>query len=292
MSQSYQVTFPQALSHDHSTACIVQDAGDDLAVVTQSTPFHPVDPVWPDQPEDRGWITCNNQKISVKACLTGAICSDTGKLFVGSEIPVRKGDERWQFVVVHMIDNSHATQEAVQPGAPVELTIDVPYQNSLSLGHTACHLSALALNKTVREFWRKDPGRYDALGNPDLDQLTIVSSSIQPRGSRDHYRLGKSIRKKGLQTRELIEDLPNQFPKVEQQVNQWLSLGTNIHMEVQGNGLTDRRYWHCDLGDSGKVVIPCGGTHATNLSQLRQAQLSYEIVNEQEFIMVTKVLPT
>ena len=37
-----------------------------------------------------------------------------------------------------------------------------------------------------------------------------------------------------------------------------------IRIERDGDLLTDRRFWECDLPE-GTVRIPCGGTHASSL---------------------------
>ncbi|MCL6269166.1 hypothetical protein M3P05_04310 [Sansalvadorimonas sp. 2012CJ34-2] len=286
----FQVTFPQRQSSVRANVVRSEltETGK-IAVVAESTPFHPVDFTWPDQPADRGSLQVDGLTLEVKDCLTGAIKHESNEFYVGSDIPARKGDDGWSFVVVHLVDSSPET-ENLMTGAEITLTIDAHYQQQLSLGHTACHLSAMALNQAIAPFWRKIPSRKDALDRPDFDQMAIVSSQIQPGSSRDHYRIGKTIRKKGLLAAEMIQDLPQLMAATEQQVNSWLTLGSPIEINCEGGSLTDRRYWHCHLGEDGYAVIPCGGTHARNLQELGAVRVSAELLTDTEFVMVTEVI--
>ena len=170
-------------------------------MLTDVTPFHPLDHAWPDQPADRGTLDGR----PVVDCLTGAVGPD-GVLLTGSDIQARRGDDGWAWVVVHVLEG-----ELPAEGATVDLQVDGDFRAALSAGHTACHLAALALNAEVaaRGLWRKDPARDDALGNPDLDQLAITESRIEPWGAYDRYRLGKSLRKKGFESAAFLEALPD-----------------------------------------------------------------------------------
>ncbi len=285
-----RVTFPQR-DITVNTAIVRAEAvaPDALAVMTESTPFHPLDFIWPDQPADRGTLSIGDQTLDVSDCLTGAIDVESGKLHIDQEIPVRKGEEGWQFVAVHILKSVNHLQ-LFQPGAEITLTVDAHYQQQLSLGHTACHLSAMALNRAASPFWRKQPSRRDVLDSPDFDQMAIFSSQILAGGSRDHYRLGKSICKKGLRSDEFMQDLPQLMAATEQQVNNWLALGSPITIQCEGKTLTDRRFWHCDLGEDGQAIIPCGGSHARSLKELGAVRVKAEPVSELEFVMVTDVI--
>lgn len=240
-----------------------------LAVVTDRTPFHPLDHSWPDQPGDQGVLA----GLPVVACLTGAIGPD-GELFVGEDIPVRRGEEGWDWVVLHVIDEP---LHPPQPGHSVRLEVDEEARRSLSVAHTACHLAALALNEATARFWRKEPPRKDSLGNPDLDGLAIERSTISPWQSIDDYRLGKSIRKKGLQTDELLAALPELASTVTQRVRGWIRTGAEVTVTSPGDAtLTAKRHWHVDLPE-GPGDYPCGGTHIDSLAQLPQGiEITYE----------------
>ena len=287
---TFQVSFPRRESSVPTTIVRTEPlAQDSYAVMTACTPFHPVDFTWPDQPADHGTMTVGSLTLDVADCVTGAIHKTDGQLLIGDSITIRKSDEHWSFVVVHLFENC-TNPELLKPGTQVTLEIDAHYQQQLSLGHTACHLSAMALNRAAAPFWRKQPLRRDALDSPDFDQMAIFSSKIQPGGSRDHYRLGKTIRKKGLRSEEVIKDLPQLMSATEQQVNNWLALESQLYIECEGRALTDRRFWHCDLGEDGKAVIPCGGTHARSLKELGAVRVSAEPISDNEFVMVTEVI--
>ena len=230
-----------------------------VALVTDVTCFHPVDSTWPDQPADRGQLA----GIDVVDCLTGAIGPE-GQLEIGDQIPVRRGDSGWSWVVVHVLPQSTAPEV----GDQVPLRVDEQYRHELSAAHTACHLAALALNQTCASDWRKDPGRLDPLGNPDLDGMAIQRSEISPLKSVDTYRLGKSIRKKGLNSQELLDRLPEIGALVTEQVQAWAESGAAVTITTDGDdSLAARRKWRCDLPD-GVAEYPCGGTHLRNLSDL------------------------
>ncbi|NUR83524.1 MAG: metal-dependent hydrolase, partial [Nonomuraea sp.] len=178
------VTFPDGRVSGRSTIVGTVRAGAGHGLVTAETPFHPLDHTWPDQPADRGTIG----GLPVLDCVTAA-ASDEG-LFLGEEIPVRRGADGWQWLVVHVVGSP------LDEGTQVDLEVDPAYRAALSAGHTACHLAALALNAALAPYWRKE-AKQDALGNPDFDQSAITSSRIAEYGSVDVYRLGKSLRKKG-----------------------------------------------------------------------------------------------
>lgn len=222
-------------------------------LVTAETPFHPLDHTWPDQPADRGTIG----GLAVVDCVTGARSAE-GEILLGQDIPARRGDEGWDWIVVHVTD------APLETGATVELAVDEAYRQSLSAGHTGCHLAALALNAALADRWRKEV-RTDALGHPDFDQSAITSSRIAPRASVDEYRLGKSLRKKGFSAEGL--DLGDVAGRVNDLLKAWVAADAPVWIDVPGPELTARRTWHCALPD-GEVSIPCGGTHVERTSRL------------------------
>src|SRR4030095_99118 len=149
-----------------------------------------------------------------------------------------------------------------------------------STGHTACHLASLALNRALADRWSK-PVRDDALGSPDFDGVAIASSRIAPHRSLhrprlnqplppaalDVYRLNKSLRRAGFDTASLQGDLDGLARAVADQLEQWIATGAPVRVEREGDGLTDRRSWVCELPD-GTARIPCGGTHLRPLAEL------------------------
>ena len=175
----------------------VAPAGDGrVAVITETTSFHPVDAAWPDQPADAGVIRSGGGEVPVRDAVVAA--TDGTALHLGADIPVRKGTEGWAFLVAHLVDEGAAIAE----GDEVEIEADAATRRALSAGHTACHLASLALNRALADRWSK-PAREDALGSPDFDGTAIASSRIVPNGSVDRYRLNKSLRRAGFDTASL-----------------------------------------------------------------------------------------
>src|SRR6478752_5911067 len=190
------VTYPDGDLTSTGTVVVVEPLPDGRsAIVLDRTAFHPVDPVWPDQPADAGTIEVGGRVRQVVDAVVGA--TDGSVLHVGDS-PVRTGTDGWSFVVCHLVDDA----EGVVEGAAATIAVDPAIRRALSAGHTACHLASLALNEALAPLWTKEaPG--DGRGRPDFDRLAIVSSRILPEGSRDEYRVGKSLRKKGFAAAEL-----------------------------------------------------------------------------------------
>lgn len=188
--------------HQEQASVVCCKQGDPTLLVTDLTPFHPQSHLWPDQPGDVGTVRWEGGEAAVGPCRMGAI-SPEGELFVDTEIPVKRGADGWAFVVVHPLAGSHH----LVIGSPVELKVDAEARHALSLGHSACHLVALALNRALTPYWRKETSELDALGQPDFDRLAIQHSRVEPRRSKEQYRIGKSLRKKGINSEALLADL-------------------------------------------------------------------------------------
>ncbi|MEC6909492.1 alanyl-tRNA editing protein [Photobacterium piscicola] len=253
-------------------------------IVTEQTPFHPVSHIWPDHPADRGDLVFQTEQYTVIDCVVGAIEIATQQLYIAADIPVKRDTDGWVFVVVHHI----ASAVTLCVGEEVTLVVDKAYQQSLSRGHSGGHLSSLALNKVLHtDFWRKDPSRRDELGYYDFHSYAQEKSIVSENCSTDHYRLGKTLRKRGLNSAEMVANLAEITLRMNQQLAQWLQLATPIVMRREGDALTDSRYWQCDLGDEGIIEIPCGGTHATSLAEYHALTVKFEIISEQEIVMIT-----
>ncbi|WP_461537098.1 alanyl-tRNA editing protein [Spongorhabdus nitratireducens] len=280
------VTFAEGGLNNRSPVVTVIDMGARQGIVTASTPFHPIDYQWPDQPADRGMLKINDQTLVVVDCICGACSLDTGEYFTGNSIPVKKGAEGWDFFVVHVLESDIPIKE----GQVADIQVDTSYRHSLNTGHTACHLSALALNQVLSGYWKKDPGRHDAMGSPDFDQLAIQTSRIIENGSNDFYRLGKSIRKKGLRAADVMEALVDIEEETNRIMMEWLETGATIKMVKEGEELLSRRYWHCNFADGKKVVIPCGGTHVQNLNVFEAIGVTLIPVDEWTFRSETRAI--
>jgi alanyl-tRNA synthetase len=237
--------------------------GPRLAVVLDRTACHPVDAAWPDQGPDRAVLDAGDVAI----CVVGA--TDGTTLFIGADIPVRKGTEGWAFVVAHLVDVDASLTE----GDTVTVEVDAGYRAALSAGHSACHLASLALNAGLAGAWSKETG-LDGLGSPDFDGVAIESSTILENGSRDVYRVGKSVRKKGFDPAAL-DDLAALTSTVNATLASWIAAGGEVRIDRDGDLLTDRRYWVAKL-PTGEARIACGGTHVTSLGELGVVTVSLE----------------
>ncbi|MGR5237575.1 alanyl-tRNA editing protein [Vibrio alfacsensis] len=256
-------------------------------LVVDTTPFHPVSHIWPDHPADQGIVKTSVAIFDVIDCQVGAVELATGELHVGTAIPVKRDAEGWVFVVVHVLPRT----EVIKAGDSISLEVDKEYQLSLSRGHSAGHLAFLALNKVLAEgYWRKDADRKDPHGHYDFNSYAQETSFVTPDKCLDSYRLGKTLRKRGLNSADMLSDLKI----IEQQVNvllaEWLKRDGVITMDCHGEHLTDSRYWQCDLGEGKVAMIPCGGTHVGQLSELGSIQVQLMKIDAQIIEMHTAVI--
>ncbi|WP_106816059.1 alanyl-tRNA editing protein [Microbacterium timonense] len=276
------VTYPTGAVTSTGTVVQVADAGDGrIAVVLDRTAFHPVDTAWPDQPADRGVLRVDEVDHPVLDAVVGA--TQDGSLLLGTDVPVRTGTEGWTFVVAHLIDAA----AGVRAGDTAAVVVDPQHRAALSAGHTACHLASLALDAALGDAWRKEVAA-DALGAPAFDALAIQESRISPDGSRDVYRIGKSLRRKGFDPAAL-GDLDELADRVNRQLTTWLAAGGAVRIERDGDTLADRRTWVCELA-VGEARIPCGGTHLTSLAQLARVTVAFSATTAEgglELVMTT-----
>jgi alanyl-tRNA synthetase len=238
-----------------------------LAVVVDRTPFHPLDHSWPDQPGDTGLLA----GAAVVDSVMGAI-DDEGALLLGEAVGVRRGDPSRTWVVVHLLA-SGSSLPAI--GEPVALAVDEERRAAYSRGHSACHLAALALNEASARFWTKEPPRRDSRGFPFLDQVAIQVSRIEPDAAYDAYRCGKSLRKAGFDSAAFLASLDDVAGEAHALLDAWVATGAVSRLETDGDPtLTARRRWVCDV-PGGPAVIPCGGTHVSDLSALGAVRVAY-----------------
>ena len=252
------VSYPIGAVRGDARVVHVEPVGDRFAVFLDETPVHPVDAAWPDQGPDRARLTWESGSAEVLDAVIAA--TDGTSVFLGADVPVRKGTDGWAFLVAHLV------AEAPPMGAVVAINVDPQFRRALSLGHTACHLAALALNHALTHRWTKQI-TPDGLGSGDFDAVASASSSITEMGSLDSYRIGKSLRKKGFRVDGLAEELPTIETAVNAALAEWIGTDATVRIDRDGASLTDRRYWVCSFPDR-EVRIPCGGTHAGSLGEL------------------------
>ncbi|OLQ75913.1 metal-dependent hydrolase [Photobacterium proteolyticum] len=281
-----QVLFaqPQWQAKAEIQLCLPAECGGSW-LVTDRTPFHPVSHIWPDHPADQGEVIIDGRRYAVAGCYTGAVELASGNLFVGKDIPVKRDTDGWAFVVVHHTE--HALELAA--GALVELDVDKVRQQALSRGHSGGHLSSLALNKVLHhDFWRKDASRKDEMGHYDFHSYAQTESQVSEDCSTDTYRLGKTLRKRGLNSADLLQRLDEVEARINQQLEAWRMAGAAVVMRCEGKALTDSRYWQCELENDVLIEIPCGGTHIGSLADYSKITVEFQIVSDQELVMITR----
>ncbi|MFF1541230.1 hypothetical protein ACFVWL_14200 [Microbacterium sp. NPDC058269] len=286
MSTPTIVTFADGAVAGDGVITRVESHLDGTVIVVDSTPFHPVDHTWPDQPGDAGAISLGDDTVQVAEALMAAV-SDEGEFAVGSDIPVKRGADGWTWLVGHRIDGAVPTSLA--EGARVTLSVDGERRAGLSRGHTACHLASLALDLALADLWRKDPGA-DALGSPDFEGRANQSSRIHEDGAVDEYRLGKSLRRAGFDTETFAATLADRESQVNDQLAAWVASSAPSSIETEGPTIVDRRRWHCEL-PQGEAVILCGGTHVDSLAAFASITVSLDLSDPQLLVMTTVATP-
>ncbi|MEZ9501112.1 alanyl-tRNA editing protein [Vibrio sp. 10N.286.51.B11] len=257
-------------------------------LITDVTPFHPVSHIWPDHPADQGFVSVGDVLYPVEDCLVGAIEQSTGKLHIAADIPVKRDTEGWAFVVVHQLPTSASM---IKVNDEVVLSVDKEYQASLSRGHSAGHIAFLALNKVLAEsYWRKDADRKDPLGSYDFNSYAQVTSFVTPELCTDKYRLGKTLKKRGLNVADMLANLDDIEADINQMLAGWLAEPTPVAMRLEGEALTDSRYWEWQLDADTLVSIPCGGTHIENTSELKALSVKLTQLDDQHIEMLTHVI--
>ena len=265
------VSYPQGATTSTGTVLHTEALdGGRLAVLLDVTACHAVDAAWPDQGADHATLSVDGVGREVVDCVVGA--TDGSALFLGSDIPVRKGTEGWAFVVVHVVE---ADAAAIAEGAPAQVVVDPGYRHALSVGHTACHLASLALNAELAGAWTKEVSA-DAYGSPNFDALAIETSTIGENRSVDVYRLGKSLRKKGFTPAALTENTAQVTSGIDERLAGWVASGAAASIATEGDELTSRRHWQTEL-DGIAISIPCGGTHVSSLAELDSVTVDLEV---------------
>jgi alanyl-tRNA synthetase len=186
--------------------------------------------------------------------------------------------------VAHLLDAA----DAPTVGGTVRLSVDGARRQALSRGHSACHLAALALNQATARFWSKEPPRRDSRGFPFLDQIAIQVSRIRPDSAYDAYRCGKSLRKAGFDASGFLAELVATAEEADALLADWVTRGGASRIETDGDPtLTAHRRWSCDV-PGGPAVIPCGGTHVSDIALLGSVRVEYRATAE-GFEVLTRV---
>ncbi|MEV6012017.1 metal-dependent hydrolase [Streptomyces sp. NPDC051976] len=254
-------------------------------VITDRTPFHPLDHAWPDQPGDTGQLLASADTLPVLDCLTAAR-ADGGPVHVDTAIPVRRGAEGHCWYAAHVLDAALDEGRAhALVGTQVELRVNARRRRALSAAHSACHLVGIALNAALRDRWRK-PVDTDGLGRPNFDSLAISSSRLTEFGSTDIHRLGSSLRRRGFVADGLAERLPAIREQVAATLAGWLALDAPISLYAHGDRLEDRRSWECTLPE-GTHRTWCGGTHPERTGEVAVDAVALSLAEDGRSLTVT-----
>jgi alanyl-tRNA synthetase len=259
IADSTIVTFPAGATSGTSRVL----ASGPWGLIVRETPFHPLNPRWPDQPADTGTVEIAGRTASVVDCLVGSVELGTGRLIIGADVPVPHGAEGWHWVVVHVLDEDLSAVV----GTEATLRVDSRRRHDLSIAHTARHLSGLALNATLASLWSKGVPA-DSLGNPNFDALALSSSAITTNGFRDTYRIrtwsphGGDFDAEGLEA--LVKGLGL---AITDRIQRWLLTPAPIRVTAAGPSLADPRSWECDLPQA-TARVACGGTHPVDLGAI------------------------
>ncbi|WP_392339266.1 alanyl-tRNA editing protein [Moritella marina] len=282
--QPTKVLFTQGITQSIAQVSWVEQTDSSLYIVTDTTPFHPVSHIWPDHPADKGCLVFEGHQYTVIDCVTGAFDIENNKLYKGADIPVKRGEVGWHFVVIHEL----ATDLRLNINDTVELVVDANFQVALSRGHSAGHLSSYALNKVLEQtYWRKDASRKDVLNSRDFHSYAQVLSIVSENQSTDSYRLGKTLKKRGLNVTEMLADLAIIEAQVNVVLATWLATAAPVVMKREGDALTDSRFWCCDLGVGESITMPCGGSHVQSLTEYNAIKITLTLKSEQDLEMIT-----
>ncbi|WP_309129628.1 hypothetical protein [Microbacterium sp.] len=284
MHQPTRVAFPDGALTGEGEVLLVDP--EHSIVVVDTTPFHPVDHTWPDQPGDSGRIRFADTVMVVSEAAMAAV-SEEGVFAVGADIPVKRGAPGWTWLVGHRVEGE--LPEGLVTGASVELEVDSERRDALSRGHTACHLASLALDAALADLWRKDVGA-DPLGNPDFEGRANQSSRIDADASVDEYRLGKSLRKAGFDSEGFAGSLDARESRINELLAAWVASGGASRIDVDGPSIVDRRHWRCVLPE-GEVGFLCGGTHVRSLTEFASITVALDLSDPQLLVMRTKAVP-
>ena len=282
--QSTRVTFPRGDVEGKSRIIAARQENEDyILVFIEETPFHPVDHLWPDQPEDRGYFEFERGVICpVSHCYTAAYNPATQELLVDKAIVdrgIKRKEQGWIWLVAHRLDVSAHKRELNAEtllGRTADLKVDEPYREAICRGHSLCHLAAFALNEFMEEhsqakqveenIWRRAFKKKDSLGRRQFDGATNRSSEIRMDASVDEYEINvpRTDACGKFNVNVLVKLLATLGEGIQKKLNAWLHEdGIRAVITPEVCSLHEVREWVAEkVGQTGKFKMTCGGSHA------------------------------
>ncbi len=258
-------------------------------VVTDVTPFHPLDAWWPDQPSDRGIITVMDRSWAIDRAVLVGTKQGSSEIRIGDTKGVKRSDNSWSWSVGHVILGAPAVNELIN--AECRLEVDPDYRRAIAAGHTGCHIAAFALNETLERYWTK-PISKDSFGKDDFDKEAIVSSRIEEFASVDRYRIGKAVRRAGFSSDRFWSEFGGLATEIEFICNRILNDISSIHVVPDHTSFHARRSWVA-IHKKARLQIPCGGVHVRNPREIANMKIGISRQDEQsEFIMESRTQPS
>lgn len=277
MMKSTHILYPAGATSGQSTIVLARRLPEEglAALVTEVTPFHPVDHRWPDQPGDTGAIEIAGATLEVVDTITAAAAQESDAVFFGTAIEAPRGAAGWNWLVAHIVRVAADWEPSMLMGQSALLQVNAGRRRLLNASHTASHLFSFAFNLHTKRFWKGLASRRDSIGNPNVDQLSIESSRIFETESIDHYRFGKTMKKTGFDTTGFLTAADEVMGQINSTLAQWIAAGGEIAIQSDGPQLEDRRFWICRL-PIGAGRMACGGTHLASLSELESTTVRLE----------------
>ena len=110
-----KVTFHKGSCQEKTFVVALVQHGENFIVIVETTPFHPRDYRFCDQPQDRGYIEDVQGKRYPLADVVFVGISPEGIFSVDEEIPVKKNEPGWYFCVGHVIHGDRPTLSSKSP---------------------------------------------------------------------------------------------------------------------------------------------------------------------------------
>src|SRR5262245_3539833 len=98
------VTYPEGAERGQAIITALPDLVEGATcVITDRTPFHPLDPWWPDQPSDRGVLIAGGRTAPVSAAVVVGVHGETGQMRLNEDKSIKRSDASWAWHIGHII---------------------------------------------------------------------------------------------------------------------------------------------------------------------------------------------